>query len=74
VSEETLNIIHSSNPISIVGLRDSSPTTMRLTRVGGCTVARVDSSFLREQEEEVELEKETIVNKYIMDLWRPYNH
>jgi hypothetical protein len=31
---------------------------MRLTRVGGRTLSRVDSSFFREQEEEVELEKE----------------
>jgi hypothetical protein len=51
VSEWTLNLIHSSNPISTVGLRDSSPTSMRSTRVGGRTHSRVVVHFLREQEE-----------------------
>jgi hypothetical protein len=50
------NLIHSFNPISIVGLRDFSHTTIRSTRIGGHTLARVDS-FIVKRAREVELEK-----------------
>ena len=55
MSEETLNLIHSSNPISTVGLRDSSPTTMRSIRVGGRTLARADSFFIVKREREMSI-------------------
>ena len=49
VREETSNLNHSSNPISIVGLRNSSPSLM--TSIRGRTHSWVVHAFLlREQE------------------------
>jgi hypothetical protein len=59
VSEETSYLSHSSNPISTVGLRNSSPYLMRSIRARGRTHCWVGHAFLlREQERERESKKE----------------
>jgi hypothetical protein len=51
VREETSNLNHSSNPISILGLRNSSPSLMTSIRARGRTHSWVVHAFLlREQE------------------------
>jgi hypothetical protein len=45
VNEETLNISHSSNLISAIGLETPHLPNMRSIRVGGCTLARVVVHF-----------------------------
>jgi hypothetical protein len=61
VSEETLNLSHPSNLISIVRLENPSPSLMRSTRERGRTHCGLFIHFLveraREKREEVELEK-----------------
>jgi hypothetical protein len=52
VSEETFNLSHSSNLISAIGLKNSSPSLMRSIRVEGHTHSWVVGSFLREKERE----------------------
>jgi hypothetical protein len=52
VSEETSNLIHSSNLIYAVGLENLLPSLMRSIRARGRTHSWVVESFLREQERE----------------------
>jgi hypothetical protein len=51
VTDETLNLSHSSNPISTIRLRNSSTSLMRSIRARGHTHCWVVHAFLlREQE------------------------